>query len=227
METKKSKKANLENKRTLFLEIGIVLALGLVFLGFEWTKSELGENTLGTLQDLTGEEEIIPITRQELQKPITPPKPQPVVLQLDIVDDDVELEDELLIEDFEANQDDIIDIIQMEEEEEEDSDYVFMLVEDMPEFQGGDLSTFHSYIQSNTRYPRIAEENNLSGTVHVTFVINKKGELADIQILRGVDPSLDNEVIRALKAAPKWVPGKQRDRPVLVRMSMPVKFTLI
>ncbi len=205
----------------------MVLALGLVFLGFEWTKSELGENTLGTLQDLTGEEEIIPITRQELQKPKIPPKPQPVVLHLDIVDDDVELEDELQIEDFEANQDDIIEIVQMEEEDDDDGDDFFMLVEDMPIFQGGDLNDFHRYIQSSLTYPRMAEENNISGTVHTNFIINEKGKLVDIVIVRGVDSSLDNEVIRALRAAPKWTPGKQRGIPVKVKMSMPVKFTLI
>ncbi len=226
MKTKKSKKADLENKRTLFLEIGLVLALALVFWGFQWTKSELKTESLGTLQDLQGEEEIIPITRQELQKPPTPPKPQPVVLELNIVDDDVELEDEFELDDFEADQDEMIEMVFVEEEDDDD-DYIFVLVEDMPLFQGKDLDGFHRYIQGKISYPRIAEENSISGTVHVEFVINKSGNLVDINIMRGVDSSLDNEVIRALKAAPKWTPGKQRGKPVLVRMSMPVKFTLL
>lgn len=226
MEKKKSKKANLEDKRTLFLEIGLVLALALVLLGFQWTKTELQKSSLGTLTDLQGEEEIIPITRQELQKPVTPPKPQAVVLKLDIVDDDVELEDDFMVEDFEINQDDVIEIMTIEEEEEED-DYVFVLVEDPPLFQGGDINAFHRYIQGAITYPKIAEENAITGTVHVNFVINRKGELTDINILRGVDRSLDNEVIRALKAAPNWTPGKQRGKPVLVRMSLPVRFTLL
>ena len=208
------------------MEIGLAIALALVFLGFEWSKSELEQSSLGTLSDLVGEEEIIPITRQELQKPATPPKPQPVVLELNIVDDDIELEDDFVVDDFEANQDDIIEIIQVEEEEEDD-DYVFVIVEDPPVFQGGGIETFHNYIQGKLRYPRMAEENSISGTVHVEFVINKEGILSDIKILRGVDSSLDNEVIRALKAAPRWTPGKQRNRPVMVRMSMPVKFTLL
>jgi protein TonB len=226
METKKSKNANLENKRVLFMEIGLVLALALVFLGFEWSKSELEQSSLGTLTNLVGEEEIVPITRPELQKPVIPPKPQTVVLELNIVDDDIELEDDFELDDFEANQDDIIEIIQIEEVEEDD-DYIFMLVEDMPIFQGGGIDAFHSYIQGKIRYPRIAEENNISGIVNVSFVINRKGVLTDIEILRGVDPSLNNEVIRALKAAPNWTPGKQRGKPALVRMSMPVKFTLL
>ncbi len=226
METKKSRKANLENKRTLFLEIGFVLALALILLGFQWTKTELQSGSLGSLPDIQGEEEIIPITRQELQKPLTPPKPQTVVLELNIVDDDAVLDDEFVLDDFEANQDDIIEII-FQEEEEDDTDTFFILVEDMPLFQGGDLDGFHRYIQGSIKYPRIATENAITGTVHVQFDINKKGELVDIIIQRGVDSSLDNEVIRALKAAPKWTPGAQRGKPVKVRMSMPVKFTLL
>ena len=89
MEIKKSNKADLEKKKSLFLEIGYVIALALVLLGFEWTKSEINVSSLGELKDLAGEEEIIPITRQELQKPVIPPKPQKVILELNIVEDDV------------------------------------------------------------------------------------------------------------------------------------------
>ena len=226
METKKTKKANLENKRTLFLEIGFVIALALVFVGFEWSKTELKNNSLGELKDLSGEEEIIPITRQELQKPPTPPKPQAIGLELNIVENDIELEDDIIIEDFDASQDDAIELLEIAEEVEEE-ETIFVIVEDMPKFQGGDLDDFRRYIQGSIKYPRIAEENSISGTVHVSFVVNKQGEISEITILRGVDNSLDNEVIRALKAAPKWTPGMQRMKPVLVRMSMPVKFTLL
>lgn len=226
METKKSKKADLETKRALFLEIGFVIALALVFVGFEWSKTELKNNSLGELKDLSGEEEIIPITRQELQKPVNPPKPQAIVLELNIVENDIELEDEINIEDFDASQDDAIEILEVAEEVEEEEE-IFVIVEDMPKFQGGDLDDFRRYIQGSIKYPRIAEENSISGTVYVNFIVNKKGELTNIVVIRGVDTSLDNEVIRALKAAPNWTPGMQRMKPALVRMSMPVKFTLL
>lgn len=225
MQQKKTDKADLEKKKGLFLEIGYVVALALVLLGFEWTKTDINVSSLGELQDLAGEEEIVPITRQELQKPVTPPKPQKVILELNIVEDDVELEDDLEIEDFEASQDDEIEIIVMEEEEEEEAE-VFYIVEDMPQFQGEGLEAFRNYIQGSIKYPPIAMENGISGTVYVNFVVNKKGEIAQITIVRGVDPSLDNEVIRALKAAPKWTPGMQRGKPVNVSMAIPVKFIL-
>jgi len=225
MELKKSPKADLEKKKSLFLEIGFVIALSLVLVAFEWTKEDVSFASLGELPDLTGEEEIIPITRQELQKPPDPPKPQKVILELNIVEDDVELEDEFEIEDFEASQDEEIEIIAMEEEEEGDAE-VFFIVEDMPTFRGGSLENFRNYIQEAIDYPPIAMENGISGTVYVNFVVNKKGEITSIKIVRGVDPSLDNEVIRSLKSAPKWSPGKQRGKPVSVSMAIPVKFIL-
>lgn len=225
METKKSKKANLENKRSIFFQIGLIIALLLVLIGFEWTKADIKVQSLGELKDLAGEEEIIPITRQELQKPPTPPKPQKVILELNIVEDDIELEDDLEIEDFEASQDDEIEIIVMQEEEEEEAE-IFYIVEDMPKFQGGELENFRNYIQGSIKYPPIAMENGISGTVYVNFIVNTKGEIDKIVIVRGVDPALDNEVIRALKAAPKWTPGMQRGKPVNVSMAIPVKFIL-
>lgn len=225
MELKKSPKADLEKKKTLFLEIGYVIALACVLFAFEWTKSDVSFSSLGELPDLAGEEEIIPITRQEMQKPPEPPKPQKVILELNIVEDDVELEDEFEIEDFEASQDEEIEVIAMEEEEEGEAE-VFFIVEDMPTFQGGSLENFRNYIQQSIQYPAIAMENGISGTVYVNFVVNKNGEITSIKIVRGVDPSLDNEVERALKAAPKWAPGKQRGKPVSVSMAIPVKFIL-
>lgn len=225
MQSKKTDRAELEKKKTLFLEIGYVIALALILVGFEWTQSDLRVSSLGELSDQIGEEEIIPITRQELQKPVTPPKPQKVILELNIVEDDVVLDDDLLIEDFEASQDDEITIIAMAEEEESDAE-VFYIVEDMPLFQGEGLEAFRNYIQGSISYPPIAMENGISGTVYVNFVVNTKGQISSITIVRGVDPSLDNEVTRALKAAPKWTPGMQRGKPVNVSMAIPVKFIL-
>lgn len=225
MELKKSPKADLEKKKTIFLEIGYVIALALVLFAFEWTKEEISFSSLGELKDLAGEEEIIPITRQELEKPPDPPKPQKVVLELNIVEDDVELEDEFELEDFEASQDEEIEVIAMEEEEEEEAE-VFFIVEDMPTFQGGGLESFRNYIQESITYPAIAMENGISGTVYVNFVVNKEGQITSIKIVRGAEIALDSEVIRALKAAPRWAPGKQRGKPVAVSMAIPVKFIL-
>lgn len=225
MEKKKSPRADLERKRLLFLEIGFVLALAFVLAAFEWTKEDVNFNSLGVLPDVAGEEEIIPITRMEQQKPPEPPKPQKVILELNIVEDDVILEDEFDIEDFEASQDEEIEILMMEEEEEEEALF-FALVEDPPEFQGGGPEEFRDYIQKVVHYPQAAIENGISGTVYVNFVVDKKGGYSDITILRGVDPLLNNAVTKAIREAPKWKPGNQRGHPVPVSMTIPIKFIL-
>ena len=202
-----------------------MLALLFVFAAFEWTQEDVSYGSLGELPELSGEEEIIPITRQEMEKPPEPPKPQKVVLELNIVDDDIELEDEFVIEDIEASQDEEIEIIAIEEESEE-GPLLFFLVEDKPSFQGGGPEEFRSYIMSNVTYPRIAMENGISGTVYVTFVVDKTGNYSNLKIQRGVDPSLDNAVIDAINKAPKWKPGAQRGKPVPVSMSIPIRFVL-
>lgn len=228
MVPKKTDRANLETKKGLFIEIGLVIALALTLAAFEYTKEDLRTANIQAIRDVQGEEEIIPITRQELQKPPDPPKPKTVIIDLNIVEDDIELTDELDFESFDANQDDAIqiaDVIGNKEQEEEDVE-VFYIVETMPQFQGEGIEAFRAYIQKNVTYPQLALENGISGIVYVSFVINRRGELTNISILRSVDPSLDEEVIRALKAAPKWEPGKQRGKPVNVSFSIPIRFIL-
>ncbi len=225
MNKKKNPKADLENKRMLFLEIGFVLALAAVLLAFEWTQEDVSFASLGELPELTGEEEIIPITRLEMEKPPDPPKPQKVILELNIVEDDIVLEDEFQIEDFEASQDEEIVVLAIEEEED-DGPEIFVIVQDMPQFQGGTQEDFRRYIEKTVKYPQIAIENGISGTVYVSFVINSKGDYDQLTVLRGVDASLDNAVVNAIKKAPKWKPGEQRGKPVDVKMSIPIRFIL-
>jgi len=229
MISKKTERANLEKKKGLFTEIGLVLALIFTLAAFEYTKEDLKGSTLQALRDASGEEEIVPITRQELQKPPEPPKPKTVIIDLKIVEDDVKLEDNLDFDAFDANQNDAIKIATVvgnSKEEEEEETKVFQIVEDMPKFQGGTIENFRNYIQSTVKYPQLAMENSISGTVYVSFVVNRRGEVSNINILRPVDPSLDEAVINALKNAPKWEPGKQREKPVNVSFSIPVKFIL-
>jgi len=229
MKNKKTNNANLENKRTLFLEIGLILSLCFMLFAMEYTKQNINTSFILVSRDIQGESEIIPITRQELQKPTDPPKPKTVIIDLNIVDNDVKLDDNLDFESFDANQNDAIkiaDLIGNNKQEEEEEEGIFLIVEQMPKFQGKGLEEFRDYIQSSVKYPSIALENGISGTVYVGFIVNKKGEVSGINIIRGVDPALDEEVIRALKAAPLWEPGKQREKPVNVSFSIPVKFII-
>jgi protein TonB len=226
MEVKKSQKADLENKRGLFLEIGLALTLALVFLAFEWRVDTSEANVLETEQEIQAEEEIIPITRQEPVKPPPPPPPAPKVADvLNIVDNDEEIDDELEIEDSEADMDEEIEIQVVEESEEEDEQQVFVIVEDMPEFPGGDLE-LQKWIARAVKYPVIAQENGITGRVYVGFVVNKVGAIENVKIMRGVDPSLDKEAVRVINKMPKWKPGRQRGKAVKVSYTVPINFQL-
>ncbi len=228
MELKKSDKANLEKKKGLFLQIGLVTVLALLLIAFEWTTREVATGSLGELSDVVMEEEIIPITRPEEIQPPPPPPPPQVTEVLNIVEDDVDIDDELFIDDVEARADTRIDFTQMvfDDEQEAEEAEVFFIVEDMPDFQGGGQDAFRRYIAENLRYPQIAAENGIQGRVFVQFVVNADGSVSDATVVRGVDPSLDREALRVVMSSPKWTPGRQRGQPVRVAFTFPINFVL-
>ncbi len=228
MELKKSEKADLEKKKGLFLQIGLVTVLAMLLIAFEWTTREVSTGSLGELADVVMEEEIIPITRPDEVQPPPPPPPPQVTEVLNIVEDDVDIDDEIFIDDVEARADTRIDFSQMvfEEEEEVAEDEVFFIVEDMPSFQGGGQDAFRTWIAENLRYPQIAAENGIQGRVFVQFVVNADGTVSDATVVRGVDPSLDREALRVVMASPNWTPGRQRGEPVRVAFTFPINFVL-
>ena len=226
MEVKKSPQADLENKKSIFMQIGLVIVLGLVFIAFEWSSTDVDVSQFQIQDELDAEEEIIPITRQEEVKPPPPPPPPKVTDILNIVDDDTELDEELDIEDTEMDEDTEVDFSNVETDEEEEEDApVFFIVEEMPEFPGGEAA-LHQYIAKSIKYPVIAQENGIQGRVYVSFVINQKGEVTNVKIARGVDPALDKEAIRVIQSMPKWKPGKQRGKAVKVSFTVPINFVL-
>lgn len=226
MERKKTQKADLENKRGLFLEIGLVVVLGAVLIAFEWSTKPAEIGGLMAVDDVVLDEEIIPITREQEVKPPPPPPPPQVVEEITIVDDDVEIDDELDLDDIDADQDMEIEIVEFEEEEEEAEAEIFMIVEDMPSFKGGDLNKFREWVVKRLVYPEIAQENGISGRVILTFVVNENGSVSNIKVLRGVDPSLNNEAVRVVQSSPNWTPGRQRGKAVRVQYTLPVNFQL-
>lgn len=103
---------------------------------------------------------------------------------------------------------------------------IFIVVEEMPTFQGGDVRKFRDWVQRNVLYPKIAAENGIQGKVFIMFVVEPDGSVTNAEIMRGVDPVLDNEALRVVNESPLWVPGKQRDEAVRVRFSITVNFQL-
>lgn len=101
----------------------------------------------------------------------------------------------------------------------------FASVEVLPEFAGG-TAGWSKFLQKNLKYPPIARENNITGRVIVSFVVEKNGQLTDIKVLRGIGGGCDEEAVRVLKSAPAWKPGVQNGRPVRVAYTMPIFFQL-
>ncbi|MBR5465301.1 MAG: energy transducer TonB [Alistipes sp.] len=223
MEIKKSPKADLQNKRGLLLEIGLAVALAIVIGAFAWTPKEHRIEQVD-LNYAIVEEEITEITRQD-QKPPEPPKKVEVKVIADllqVVTNDTKIETSMTFDEFDED----AEVFQEVEEvvEEIVDDEPFLIVETMPSFQGGDLNTFRNWVQSNVRFPQIALENGIQGTVVLSFVIEKDGSLTNIQVLRTPDRSLSEEATRVLSKSPKWSPGKQRNQVVRVKYTLPVVF---
>ncbi|MBE6224549.1 MAG: energy transducer TonB [Bacteroidales bacterium] len=230
MEIKKSPKANLEDKKFLFTEIGLVVALVAVLCAFEMKSTE--SKTLDALGEDTAvvvEEEQVPITQEEQLPPPEVPK-EPVMSDvIDIVDDDIKVDDDFLIstEDDASLGVEIKDYVVEQEEEEVVEEVVpFAIVEQKPTFQGGDANTFTKWVFSKIIYPEIAKENGVQGRVTLQFTIETDGSVKNVKVLRGVDSSLDKEAIRVVSSSPKWKPGMQRNKPVRVKYTFPVVFQL-
>jgi len=115
--------------------------------------------------------------------------------------------------------------IKVEAQEKQPEKQVYMIVEEMPEFPGGEKA-LREFIANSVRYPVVAQENGIQGRVYVSFTVDKTGTVTDAQVVRGVDPSLDQEALRVVNGLPKWVPGKQRGEAVDVRYTVPIQFAL-
>ena len=225
MEIKKSPKADLQNQKGLFLEIGLIISLLITIGAFLYAPKEYRIEQVD-LNYGPIEEEITEITRQD-QKPPEPPKRTEITVITDIlniVTNDEKIETSVDFAEF-AEDVEIIQQVAVEEETVED-DQPFVKVEQMPSFMGGDLMTFRNWVQSKVRYPQIAQENGISGRVTLSFVIEKDGTLTGIQVMQSPDKSLTDEAIRVVSSSPKWSPGLQRNQPVRVRYQLPVNFQL-
>lgn len=221
MELKKSEEANLERKRVPLIIMGILFSTALVLVAFEWKTYEKEVSSLGSLQMDLIEEEIIPISQQQPPPPPPPPAPTTVI---EIVEDEKEIEEELVIEDMEVDEETEIEFIE-EVEEEVVEEQIFTIVEDMPSFPGGDAALM-KYLGKNIKYPSIAKDAGIQGTVYVTFVVDEKGDVKDVKVLRSIGGGCDEEAIRVVENMPSWSPGKQRGKPVKVQYNLPIRFTL-
>lgn len=223
MEAKKTPRADMQNRRALFLEIGLVIALGLVVGAFWWGQSEKNVQVM-TDTVAAAEEEVIVNTEQPEQQQTVKPQPVQAISDfIDVVRNETKIETDYSFSDF--NEDVVVEVPTVVEE----------VVEEVPTFNpdeqpvpyGGDINAFRSWLMTKAlQYPRIAIENNITGTVTIKFVVERDGSLSGFETIASPDKVLTDEAVRALKTSPKWKPGKQRNRPVRVFYVLPVVFKL-
>ena len=229
MEIKKSKKASLENKRLLFTEIGLIVALLAVWGAFSYsTKDKKVSDLLDVNQDIEVEE-MVPITEETPPPPPEAPKIPILSDQIDIVDDDIKVDDDMFmnLEDNANMGVEIQDYVeQVEEEHVEEEAIPFQLVEKKPTFMGGDANTFSKWVNEKLVYPEIAKENGVQGRVVLQFTVNADGSVSGVKVLRGVDAARAKEAVSVVSQSPRWEPGRQRDRAVKVTYTFPVIFQL-
>lgn len=228
MELKKNPNADLENRRGLFLEIGLVVALVAALVAFEVKSYDKEEKEQFERQASEEIEDIIIQTQDQELPPPPPPETPEVTTEFEVVEDDAELTNELgpVNAEVDENTQNIeITPVVVEEEEEEEETQIFTVVEKDPEFPGG-MEALYKYLQQNIKYPQLARDNNITGRVYVTFVVERDGSIANPRVLKDIGGGCGAEAIRVVKSMPKWTPGKQRGKSVRVQFNLPVSFNL-
>ncbi len=218
----------------------IAILLILISVGVPLIASYYNQNRL-VMEDKTVAAEMMDLNKPPEDAPPPPPPPPPealeqkvkftapVVVEDTVVETDVLNQDDLKSQvtnvaltedDFKVEEKEEVKVI-----EEEDKTPIFTVVEEQPAYPGGDEARL-KFLQENIVYPQVAKESNISGTVYVSFVVDSKGRVTDIKVLRGIGGGCDEEAIRVIKLMPNWHAGKQAGKPVRVQFTMPIKFTL-
>jgi protein TonB len=224
MEAKKNPSADIYAKALMFRSLGLMIALSLVALSFEWKTYDKGQVQLPARNTNTFEEVLdIPPTEQP-----PPPPPQVISSQIIEVADEEVIKEEIKIHlDLEVTDQTRVENIVAEpaiaELEKEESEKIFTIVEETASPKGG-LAAFYGFVKENIKYPAAARRMGIQGRVYVEFVIAKDGTLTDVHIVKGIGAGCDEEAVRIVQAAPPWNPGKQRGKPVRQRYTLPIVF---
>lgn len=230
MEVKKDKKSNLQYYKPIFFLGGLNIALLICLILINWKSTFEYDTEITNQATMIVEQEEIPMTQQEEQKPeMAPPEAPKIISRINLVDRQVNIDADFDPFNTELNEGAAVDVYEYTEpavEQEVEEEEVFYFVEEMPSFRGGGLEAFRQYVKENTRYPEDAAEVGIQGKVQVAFVVEPDGSVGRVRVVRSVDPILDKEAVRVVKSSPKWTPGKQRGKPARVGYTIPVVFFL-
>jgi protein TonB len=221
MELKKSKEADLESKKIVFMTVGLVMVSAIVLMAFTYTTVTPDEKKeLATEKKKVSDELVF-----EMVEPVEPPPveqqqapPPPDLEEIEVVDDEEEIEEI----DFNLDPEELPPPV---EEEKIIDEPIQDFVEVDPAFPGGEAAMVQ-FIQKNVVYPELSREMGEQGTVYVQFVVNSDGSIQDVVVLKGVSDQLNKEAVRVVKKMPNWSPGEQAGKKVRVRYQIPIKFTI-
>lgn len=228
MEAKKTPKADLEKRKIVYWEIGMVAILAVALVAFNWRNydKEVKEVTLRTVESEV--EEVVVNTQEQETPPPLPEEIEQVATDLTVVENDAEIENEVGIINADDNanraQEEYIPVEVVEEVQEEEEE-IWVSVEEDPEFPGG-LEALAKFLAENIQYPQLAKENNITGKVYLTFVVEKNGTVGNVKILRDIGGGCGAEAVRVVKSMPKWKPGKQQGQAVRTQFNLPIGFYL-
>jgi protein TonB len=221
----KRKSKSIEKRRILNIEVGLVAALSLLLVAFNWNSNTPAVENLGAMIDTPIEDILIQTTkREEIKKPELPKERHIEIFKIvdnTDIEDDIEIETEF--NEKEALKDTKIDM--GEEEEFEEPDIFVKIPEKAAEFNGG-LEALYAWLGKELRFPEGARINNFKGKVYVEFKIGTNGEVYDITIRRSPDELLSQEVLRVISKMPNWKPAMQGGRKVITAVTIPVNFSL-
>ena len=232
METKKSRRADLEGKRVQGFLLGLILVLALLFVALEWNSDDNGWSFFDQDDDLEAELELEPLKRDQDEIPMMMPQEKvpelPKSEELRLVDDDVEIAPEMTDESNveppeipenpeQPEQPEVVDMY--------DAPVDIRVVEDLPQFPGG-AAEFMKWLTKNLKYPHSAQQQKVKGRVVAEFIVNKDGSVSDLQLVEHLNLACDNEVLRVLRMMPKWEPGLMDAKPCRTKVCIPVVFNL-
>ncbi|MCK9163518.1 MAG: energy transducer TonB [Bacteroidales bacterium] len=229
MELKKTDKANLENKKALFIQLGLVVALTVVIFAFEYKTYDTKESTIVQREAIQEVDEVVIATQEEAPPPPPEEIPQAETTEFEIIDDSKTIEREFNISSFQQTSNVSASVakveIKIEEEEVQEEKVIFTVVEQEASFPGG-IQKLNEYLGKSIKYPQQAKETGTKGRVMLTFVVERDGSITDIKVLRDIGSGCGEEAKRVVKEMPKWQPAKQRGKAVRQQFVLPVSFNL-
>lgn len=232
MELKKTEKANLENKKGIFVQIGLIVSLAILILIFEnKTYNNQDENFSFDRLPIKELEDIVVTTQEDF--PMPPPPPSQVSnsesKEFNIVDDDVEIKQDFNVVSFEPNANILSSIgkinVQIDKNTPIDEQVIYTSVEKEASYPGGEEALIN-FLSKSLKYPQLAKEIGTKGKVVVGFIVEKDGSITDIKLIRDIGAGCGQEAKRVVSLMPKWSPAQQKGKPVRQQFFLPITFQL-